>query len=337
MPSQPNNQTGAYRPGRLGTLLVLLFWLAALGLVYANRQALFDWWQLRHYQAPAAIASLASQDTMTGYARKVFYVNHPQLEDKSTFFNDCPSGNSQEQTIVLGCYHGGQAGIFLLDVSDPRLNGVEQVTAAHEMLHAAYDRLGAADKQRVDQMLLDYYHHGLHDQRILKTIDAYKQTEPNDVVNEMHSIFGTEVANLPAPLEQYYKRYFSDRSQIAAFAAQYQSEFTSRQAAVAQDDVKLASLREQINTLEADLRAKQANISSLQNSLVAERNSGNTTAYNAAVPQYNAQVDAYNAEVAQLRGLISQYNQLVSQRNAVAADQNQLVQELSSNAQTIGQ
>ena len=336
MPLPQSSKTNSYNSGRsrFATLLILLVWVAALGALLANRQTIFDWFRLRNYQAPAAVAQLASQDTMTGYGRKVFYVNHPTLLDKTRFGQSCPD-NGGEQTIVLGCYHAGQTGIFLRDVTDERLQGVEQVTAAHELLHAAYDRLNKSDKEWVNKALLDYYHNGLADQRIKDTIEAYKKTEPADLVNEMHSIFGTEVAGLPAPLEAYYKRYFTNRGQVAAFAAQYQSEFTSRRAKVEQYDARLAALRVQIESLQADLKAKQTAISERQSQLFAQRNSGNAAAYNAGVPAYNALVDAYNNEVEEVRSLIAEHNALVAERNAVALEENELVKALSSQPETI--
>lgn len=315
---------------RIPLLIVLLVWLSALSALAANRQNVYDWYQLRHYQAPVVIDQLATQDTMTAHARKIFYVNHAAVEERSTFSKDCHN-NGGEQTIVLGCYHSNQAGIFLMSVADARLNGVEQVTAAHEMLHGAYDRLSSGDKNNVNTMLLNYYNHDLHDPRIIATMAAYKKSEPNDLVNEMHSIFGTEIANLPQGLEHYYQRYFTNRSQVATYAAQYQAAFTSRQATLAHDDAQLASLKSQIDNLEADLKSRQATITAEQSTLLSERNSGAVDAYNAGVPGYNALIDAYNRDVQKVQGLVDQFNQLVSTRNAVAFEEDQLVNDLSGN------
>lgn len=336
MPPQTTKPVRPKRRGRLIAVSVLLIWALALGAAAANRQNIYDWFKLQDYHAPAAVAALAQQDTMTGYGSKVFYVNHPQLDNKSTFSHACPN-NGGEQTIVLGCYHPGQSGIYLLSVTDSRLNGVEQVTAAHEMLHGAYERLSSSDRKHVDAMLLDYYNHDLHDQRIRDTIAAYKKSEPNDVVNEMHSVFGTEIPQLTPELEQYYKRYFTDRSQVAAFAAQYQNEFTSRQAIVTEDDAKLAALLSQIHAQENDLQAKQGQINSTQARLLAQKNSGDITGYNAGVPGYNSLIDAYNAEVQTVRSQVDEYNRLVNERNAVALEENQLVKALSTNATPIQQ
>lgn len=332
MSSPVNNEPPKqHRPRGLFSLLITLLWLGLLVLIFANRYNIIDWWKLHDYQAPATISALVEQDTMTPYGRKIFYINHPQIDDKQVFATNCPN-NGGEQTIVLGCYKGGQTGIYLLKVNDPRLNGVVQVTAAHEMLHGAYERLNAADRKKVDAMLLDYYKNDLKDPRVLKTIAAYKKSEPNDVVNEMHSVFGTEIANLPSGLEEYYKRYFTDRARVAAYAAQYQSEFTSREAIVAGYDAQLANLKQQITTGESDLQAKQSQIDEMQNKLLAQKNSGDVGSYNAGVPAFNNLVNQYNAEVQTVRDLISQYNQLVSERNAIALEEDQLVKDLSTDS-----
>ena len=308
--------------------VTLLALIALLLVVYFNAQALEDWWRLRGYNPPAAIASLAVQDDMTAYAKHVFYVNHPDLESSAgQFRSDC---GASEKTIILGCYHSDQDGIFLYDVQDPRLNGVEQVTAAHEMLHAAYDRLSSQDKNYVDNLLLDYYHHDLRDQRIIDTINTYKQSEPNDVVNEMHSVFGTGIANLPPPLETYYQRYFSNRQQVAAYANAYEGEFTSRQDQIQADDAQLAKMKTNINTEESDLRAELSQINSDRAQLDGLRSSGQIAQYNASVAGFNSEVDNYNNGVGKLRSDIAAYNQLVGSRNAVATDLASLSQALDT-------
>ncbi len=341
--SSPTNNTGIYTPmnppprhrgGGFTLSVVLLAWLLALGFAVANRQNIIDWWKLHQYSPQAAVASLAAQDTMTAYGKKIFYLNRPAIDHKSAFASACPN-NGGEQTIVLGCYHAGESGISLLDVNDPRLDGVEQVTAAHEMLHGVYERLSAADRRQVDAMLLDYYHNGLHDRRVLDTIAAYKKTEPNDVVNEMHSVFGTEISVLPDGLEKYYKRYFTNRAQVAAYAAAYQGEFTSREAALDAYDAQLSALKALIDQDKSDLQSKQAQIETARSQLLAKRSSGDISGYNAGVASYNDLVDSYNVEVQTVRDLVDQYNRIVSVRNAVALEENQLVKDLSSDVKPI--
>jgi len=312
--------------------LLTLALLAAPFLVWWKAQALTDWWQLRGYTPPAAVSSLASQDTMTSYARHVFYVNRPDIESNPSIFQkDC---GEAEKTIVLGCYHSDQNGIFLYDVTDARLAGVEQVTAAHEMLHAAYDRLSGKDRDYVDGLLQDYYKNQLSDQRIIDTINSYKQTEPNDVVDEMHSVFGSEIANLPAPLENYYKHYFDNRQAVAGFANNYENEFTSREDQVKSYKSQLDQLKTSIQSQEADLDNQLKQINSDRARLDSERSSGQIAQYNADVGSFNQQVSAYNNSVETLRATIQQYNQTVTQYNAVAKELASLAQSIDSRVQT---
>jgi chromosome segregation ATPase len=229
----------------------------------------------------------------------------------------------------LGCYHSNQEGIFVYNVSDPRLAGVEQVTAAHEMLHAAYDRLRAKDRNNVDTLLENYFK-TVTDQRIIDTMNSYKQSEPNDVVNEMHSVFGTEISNLPAPLESYYTRYFSDRQAITAFAAAYQGEFTSREDQIKADDAQLAQLKDRINSEEASLNAQLSQINSDRARLDSLRASGQIDQYNAGVAPFNEEVDSYNSGVKRLRDDIADYNQLVNTRNAIASELASLDQSIDT-------
>lgn len=330
MPSATNKNYQSRSRSRYISLVVLGIWFLAIYVVFSNRQGIIDWWKLTNYTAPAEISQLATETTMNDYSRKVFYVNQPSIEDKTTFIDKCPSGITQEKTIVLGCYYTGQGGIFLLGVDEPRLEGVEQVTAAHEMLHAAYDRLNSEERAKIDSLLMDFYNNQLKDKRILDTIESYKVTEPDDIINEMHSIFPTEIKELTPELEQYYKKYFSNRVQIAGFAEKYQAEFTSRQNSVAQDDSRLKTLKSEIDQLEANLKLKQDALSAKQAFMNSLKSSGNITAYNSEVSVYNRLVNDYNDDLASLKALINTYNQLVVKRNATAQETQELTQELST-------
>lgn len=314
--------------GRGSLIVCLLAIIAGCVLVIIDRQAVVDWLKLRNYTAPAAVQSLAAEDTMTGHAEHLFYVNHPDITRGQDFTSHCPSGS--EKTVVLGCYVGNDAGIYIYSVTDPRLQGVEQVTAAHEMLHAAYRRLSAGDKAEIDAMLQNYYDHDLTDQRVKDVIAAYKKSEPHDVINEMHSVFGTEVANLPGPLEQYYAQYFTDRSKVTGYAAAYESEFTSRQEQLKAYDAQLGQLKSQIDMGEQSLKSQEAALNSQDRQLTKYQQGQDYTDYNALAPAYNAAVDRYRAEVQSVKALIHQYNDIVSKRNAIALQEAQLMQDLSA-------
>lgn len=332
----PLSQKSSLSPVRkpqhtLAKWVSLLLLLAVLATVYFKQQAVTDWFRLYGYSPTSTVEALATDDSFTASARHLFFINRPVIQAKEQFTNNC--AQQQEQTIVLGCYHGYERGIYVLQIADDsRLSGVEQVTAAHEMLHAAYDRLSSADKKRVDAMLMDYYHNQLSDARIKSTITAYKTSEPDAVIDEMHSIFGTEITQLPQPLEDYYSRYFANRHKVVSYAAGYQAEFTRREQQVAADDVRLASLKKTIDSNEVLLRTQAVTLNARAAQMDQLRRSGQTDAYNAQVTPFNKTVDSYNRLVEATKSDIVTYNALVSQRNALAEEQQQLTSELSGNS-----
>ena len=301
--------------GRVVGILLTLAILAAPFLVWWQWNALYDWYLLRGYTPPAAIISLADQDTFNSYTKHLFYVNRPLLLNTvSSFRQYCPEN---ENTIVLGCYHSGQQGIYIYNVQDPTLAGVQQVTAAHEVLHSIYARLSTKDRNYVDGLLESYYKTGLQDQRVLAEVKIYQQTEPNDVMDEMNSTFGTEIADLPAALNTYYAQFFTNRQAIVAFEQSYQGEFTQRQAQIAADDAQLASLKSNIDAEEQNLKQQSAQINTDRSRLDSEQSSGQYQAYNSQVDAFNAEINSYNQGVAKLKADITNYNNLVNTRNAI--------------------
>lgn len=301
----------------LRTALPLAILLAPV-VFWINHQAIYDWYQLRNYTPPTSISNLAASDGMNPSSRNIFFVNHPQLlEDIKQFRASCVSS---EQTIILGCYHSDQAGIYIYNVKDARLAGIQEVTAAHEMLHAVYDRLSAKEKNTVNNLLLDFYQHDLTDQRIKDTINDYKKSEPKDVVNEMHSIFGTEVATLPLALENYYKQYFSKRSLVVEFSQKYEAEFSSRSAKAHVYETQLAAMKQKIETEENNLKNSAAQIESQRSSLENLRSSNRVDEYNAQVSVFNTAVDSYNVGVNAYKKDVNAYNSLLGEYNKVAGE-----------------
>lgn len=300
-----------------------------VGVAFWQRYFIFDTIRLWNYQPSAAILQLANDTTMVASTKRTFYVYYPSLEDKSTFSKNC---TSNEQTIVLGCYISGQ-GIFLYDVTDSRLRGVVEVTAAHEVLHAKYERLSNSEKMRVDQLITTAFEQ-VSDKRILDTIKAYRENGA-DVTNELHSILGTEVRNLPAELESYYAQYFSDRGAIVTYSEKYVQEFTSRRTQVSEYDEQLTSLKSEIDADQIELTSQAAAINKQYATLQVLKNSGQTEEYNAQVPDYNVAVNAYNTRVKGAQARIAQYNDLVAKRNALVIEEGELSEAIDSRPTTI--
>lgn len=315
---------------RLASLVMVLVLLSLPFIIYFKSQDILDWWKLRGYTPPASVATLAGQDTMLPYTKHMFYLNHPQIVNGvSSFRQDCPDAT---RTIVLGCYHPDQDGIYIYSVNDPLLYGIEQVTAAHEVLHAVYARLSTADRNQLNSELESYYKSGLTDQRVQQEVQLYQQTEPDDVMDEMSCTFGTEIASLPPALESYYDRYFANRQAIVGYEASYENEFTNRENVINADDDQLSRMKSQIDSEENSLSAQSAQITADRSRLNSER--GDANQYNADVDSFNSEVDTYNAGVDKLRSDISAYNDLVDQRNSVAEELASLDQAIDTRLTT---
>jgi len=313
--------------------VVLILLLATIGWITYDHDAIMDWMVLRNYQAPGAIQTLASDDTLTPFAQRLFYVNRPQIEGKDDFNKHCT--NASDQIIVLGCYTGNRRGIYLYNVTDSRLAGIEQVTAAHEMLHQAYDRLSRSQRSKVDDLLQKYYASGTTDE-IRSQMASYQKTEPGEQLNELHSVLGTEVSRLPAELETYYKQYFANRQKVTSYYEQYQAEFTERQKQIEDYDDQLGTLKAQIDVKRNDLSDKEKSLAAQRQQLGTYLSNNQINQYNAAVPGFNAQVNAYRTELDAANALIVEYNQLLEQRNAIAVQEQQLQQALDSHVSSAG-
>ena len=312
----------------LQTILSGIF-ITIAALAIFQRQTILDWWVLRSYQPSASISQLAQDTTMTDKSRRVFYLNDPKLQGKAEFYESCKFG---ENTIVLGCYIENQ-GIYLLRVNDPRLAGVEQVTAAHEMLHAAYDRLGTSEKVEVDNELNAFYTN-LKDAEIRSKIELYRKNGA-DISNELHSILGTEVETLSPALEKYYAKYFTQRTKVVAYATQYEAEFLSRKNRVIELDAQLKSIEQQVVANNAQLDQLQQSINAESDRLDSLLRSGQIEAYNNAVPAYNRRIPAFNAIVAETENLVVQYKQILDERNKIAIEAQELNKALDSSIEPV--
>jgi hypothetical protein len=94
---------------RLWPYMLLVVLLLINGIAWSERQNIADWWRLHNYQVPQDIAQLASDTTMTPYAKHLFYINHPSLETKDSFNQHC--SDESKETAVLGCFRGNRQGI----------------------------------------------------------------------------------------------------------------------------------------------------------------------------------------------------------------------------------
>jgi hypothetical protein len=310
-----------YLQKNLKTILsVILFGL--LFLVAINIQTILDEVRFKNYEPAPEISKLADQTTMTRSGRKFFYISNPELLSGDSFWDNC---SINEETIVLGCYTPERR-IFLLDVEEQKLEGVVQVTAAHEMLHAAYDRLSRTERGRVDDLTQSVYEQ-LSDQRVIDSIDSYRQRDPGVVPEELHSILGTEVMDLSPELEQYYAKYFYNRRSIVEFANNYKDTFDEAKRQLEDIKIRLDQKKADLVNLEAEITNQFEVIQVLRDDMNemlerddVEQYNSNVDNYNELIRNHRLKISAYNAKVEEFNLLVNQYNNaVVSQRSLYEA------------------
>jgi hypothetical protein len=295
-----------------------------------NYQALLDQYRLLGYDPPARIKQLADHTTMDDGTRRLFYANRPELIGKSNFRSHC---NISEHSIVLGCYINNK-GIYLLDVKDKRLDGIHEVTAAHEVLHAIYARLDGGEKEKVDRMTNDVLAK-ISDKRILDTVEQYRKSDASSVPDELHSILGTEVRELSAELEEYYSQYFDNRGKIVGYSEQYQAEFIKREKQRESLKSQLDSIEAEIDRLDLQLETDRASLSAQQESLESSRDSSEPEDFNRRVRQYNSDVASFNAKLSRRNAFAEEYNSLRDQYNALVYEEQALVDAIDTRQESL--
>lgn len=269
-------------PKVLRNLVAVIVLVAGGYATYANQDQLLDWYYLRGYEPPARIAELADKATMTEDGRRIFYRAKPQmLSDRPSLVKNCQVKG--EKTIELGCYLSTNQ-IFLLNISQPDLKDEEIVTAAHEALHAAYDRMSNDDRRELNAQLRKAASR-ITNNSLKERLAQYHELQPGEQDNELHSILGTEYPDLSPELEEHYAEYFSNRSQIVAYSQVFAQRFDGLHKQIVQLDAQIQTYKQRMQShLEA----------------------GRIKDHNALVPQINA--------------LIHDYNQKVEQYNRYASD-----------------
>jgi len=313
-----------------------IFWVLVTvslsgGLFYSayHSQDIIDWWRLRDYKPSANIVQLSKNASFSDLGQKLFYVHDPALLDKAQFAQSCTVG---EETIVLGCYITHQR-IFVFDVDDERLSGAEEVTAAHEMLHAAYDRLSPDRSKEIDELLIDTFN-SLDDPGLKRVVESYRDRDPSVVPNELHSILGTEVRDLPKLLEEHYAQYFADRSVVVGLAENYSDEFERREAEIGVLDKQLESLKSEIARIESDLTL-QASALTRDRKTLESLVGTDPQEYNRRIPAFNSRINKYNSDVAKAGKLVDRHNEIVKARNTIALEEKELVEAIDTRVEEL--
>jgi hypothetical protein len=282
-------------PALLSTGLVLTVIVAGSIVAFLQRDNIRDLITVWNYEPTPAILGYIDRAELSERGEFLFKASQPQIAATDEEFNDT-CGSLEEGTGVLGCYLPSPRTILLFDVTDDRLDGVEEVVAAHEMLHAAWDRMGADEKSEIGALLEAVAADYADDEAFTARMEVYARAEPGERINELHSILATEIDELSPALEEHYAEYFDDRAAVVALH-------------VASEKV-LREIEQRTNELVDELDA------------INEKNISDYAKYNAGYDKLNADIDAFNAKN-NAYGFTSQA-EFDAERNALIARDNSL-------------
>lgn len=281
-----------------------------------QRQYVTDQLTVWGFTPSSEVVSIAQEAAFSEEGIFYFYASRPEVDDAERFNAVCE--RQEEQSAILGCYAGQK--IYIYNVTDPRLKGIKEVTAAHEMLHAAWDRLSENDQDKL-AVLLEAEAKKYDSKELQSRMAYYERTQPGERANELHSIIGTEYRDMSAELERHYARYFTDRKLLVAIHDDYNKVFKEL-------EEKSEKLLGKIETLK---RSVDRQLSSYDKARLAleEEDRQIQALYGAVdrsdpgdVAAYNARVQGFNANVAELKRQYTAVNRLINQYNATVKEYN---------------
>lgn len=315
--------------GSIASVLLAVVFIILAGLLWFNRQLVVDHLSVWQYQPNEEVVGLASRAGMNGNGTFIFYTGHPVIEEAGSFNQKCT--RKEANSAVLGCYSGQN--IFIYNVKDTRLDGIREVTAAHEMLHAVYIRLGDTERARINDLLAKEYEKLKDRQEFSERMAFYERTEPGERDNELHSIIATEVGSIGVELEEYYARYFADRARVVELHEKYAAVFSDLQK---RGESIAAQLTQLASTIEVETDGYNAAVNSLNQDIVtfnARTNSGGFSSDAAFQNERNsliARARQLDGRRATISASIKEYNQLRDELAALATESEALNRSIDS-------
>ena len=283
---------------RWSVLLVLVTMLLSVILF---RSLLADGVRALQYQPSTITQQISDSAEFTWLGKLYFYASHPVIDKTNRASAEC---DIEKSSAILGCYANGT--IYVYDIDNTELKGVEDVTAAHETLHAAYTRLSDTDKQMVNGLLLDELQTLQGDEIFMERMKAYDNLDAADRLNELHSVVGTEVLGLSLGLEEYYSRYFIDRDKIANMYQGYSSVFFKLESEVKRLVAAYNQMVEERNDIVVSMNQRY---DSLQAQMASARRSGFDAQTALSI---NNNIDEYNVALATVQQQLADYERKLS-------------------------
>ena len=261
------------------------------------------------YNPSPEMSTIKSSLDLSGDADRIFKASRPMLDSKEDFNEICDS--HKDETAVLGCY--ADRTIHIYNVEAENLNGIKESTAAHELLHAVWARLGDVEKDSLKADLEEVYKTS---EKLKSELENYSEKERLD---ELHARAGTEIKKLSDNLEAHYAKYFKDQDKIVSYYDSYIKPFETLKKQIEELAKSLESLKKQIDEKTKDYQTRAENL----NQAISEFNDCAGTLncftsrgeFNARRAELSAEQSAVNTLYGELDTAIKEYNSKVGEYN----------------------
>lgn len=327
-PAQPEPAApkSSKKPFLLRLLPPLILTFAALAIYFfVDFTSVSDWFRARDYTPTSEMSQIISALPLTDRGLLILRASHPTLRDNPDFGSVC--GSDQEGTSILGCFTNSD--IYIKNITDPELSGILESTTAHELLHAVWSRLDESARKDLTVELDALYKE--HQSTLASRLTNYESSRWHD---ELHSIFGTEFADLPPTLASHYAEIFADRARIVTYFDSYNSKFQDLRAESEALRVQIEQLKTQIaaGTKNYEDGSEELNIAIADFRRRAENGyfGNNISAFYREQAELQARADTLTALFDQINTQISEVNILIERYNENATTLNDLSSSISS-------
>lgn len=315
--------------------IIVAILIASSLAVYLNRQFVSDALAASQYTATPQMQVIIDRVGFTSRGEMVYRATHPSLSTSTQFNELCSGVEHSESDLIIGCYTGENIHLFAID--DKRLDGIVEVTAAHELLHAVFDRLNSSEKAVLTQQLSQEFDRiSRNDPKLKERMSVYDHLSPESFANELHSVLGTEVAALSPELESHYAAFLKDRARVLSLFNAYNSQFRQLEE---QRAALLSELNELGRTIEAARARYEAGVAQFNSdsaSLIARNGrfefSDNPSLFYQLRDALSQQRTLLESERAELNLHIDRYNTLRSELLALDATAQDLIRSIDSNS-----
>ena len=311
--------------------LLLAGILAVVVTLVLNRDKVYDYYRGLTYKPSSEMVEIRDSLGLTTEGEFVFNASQPVLSERDEFNASCRPNDAE--TAILGCYV--MDNIYVYNIEDEQLKGIKELTAAHELLHAVFERMNDSEKDALKGDLQTVLRE--NGEILQEDLSIYPVEEQFE---ELYVRAGTEVKNLPDNLEKHYAKVFKDQDKVVSFYDSYIAVFRRLKAELKALESELDELNSRIDsmTLEYETRARQYSTDVDQFNACADTAGcfGSQWEFNTRRNVLVNEQVALDTMYDEISSLVDEYNNKVEVYNNDVIETNRLNDKINSNTKPKG-